>query len=75
MSSIKNTIIEKTKEMYDYDVLECHESKLKDEEGDFKVYTIFLDLKKRDYSKLIEEEWRLSEELGLYDKRVIVRYL
>jgi len=72
---LKNEIIEKTSSMFGYSILEIHESSLIDEEETFKVYTFLLDLEVRDYSVLLEQEWELSESLGLYEQNTILRFV
>lgn len=74
-SFVKNAIVEKTSSMFGYDVLEIHESLLTDEEGTFKVFTLLLDIEERDYSKLLEQEWEISEALLLYEQNMILRFV
>ena len=68
-------IIDKIHQTFGYSIKEMHESSLTDEEGTFAVYTVLLDLEERDYSKLLEEEWEVSESLGLYEKNIILRFV
>ena len=68
-------IKDKIKELYRYSILEFHESILEDDEDKFTVYTAFLDLEERDYSVLLDEEWKVSESLNLYEKNVILRFV
>lgn len=72
---LKEEMIEKISSMFGYEILEIHESSLIDDEGTFKIYTMLLDLDTRDYSILLEQEWEVSESLGLYDKNIILRFL
>jgi len=58
-----------------YSVREINESLFTDDEGDFTVYTAFLDLEEKNYTKLLDEEWEISESLGLYEKNIILRFV
>jgi len=74
-SMMRADIIDSIYDTFGYSVKEMLESSLTDEEGTFTVYTAVLELEDRDYSKLLNEEWEVSESLGLYEKNIILRFL
>jgi len=74
-TTIEKTIIEKIDSVFGYKVLDIEKSSLTDDEGTFSIYTMLLDLETRDYSKLLDEEWELSEQLGLYEQNIILRFV
>ena len=74
-SMIKEDIKDSIHTMFGYKINEIDESLLADDEDTFTVYTVVLDLPNKDYSKLIDEEWEISESLGLYEKNIILRFI
>jgi len=73
--TIEEDIIKKIDSEFGYKVLEVNKSSLIEEEDTFSIYTMLLDLEIRDYSKLLDEEWELSELLDLYEKNIILRFV
>jgi len=74
-SMIENDIIEKIYETLGYKVSQIDESKLIDGEDSFTVYTAIIEVEYKDFSILLDQEWEVSESLGLYDKNIILRFL
>lgn len=72
---MKEEITDNIYKSYGYEVKEMHESSLVDEDGTFKIYTVLLDMEERDYSILLEQEWDVSESMGLYAKNIILRFI
>lgn len=73
LSMIKKDIKDLLKERLKYDVSNTHINEIKDDEERFTVFTMELTLDNPDYLKIIDEEYEISEELGLYEKNIILR--
>jgi len=73
LSMIKKDIKDLLKNKLNYDISVVHVSELKDDEEIFTVLTMELILDSLDYSKIIDDEYEISEELELYEKNIILR--
>lgn len=65
----------KTKELFNYEIRIIEAHMLVEEDETFTVYTAFLNIEDKDYAVLIEQEWIVSEALGMYDNKKILRFL
>jgi hypothetical protein len=74
-SFIKNDLKNIIQEKFGYNIINIYESSFEEDDKTFTVYTAELDQEAPDYSKLLEEEWLISETLGLYDKNIVLRLL
>ena len=73
LSMMKKDIKDLLKNKLNYDVSIIHVSELKDDEEVFTVLTMELTLDSINYSKIIDDEYEISEELELYEKNIILR--
>lgn len=73
LSMIKKDIKDLLKSRLDYNISMVHVGELKDDEEKFIVLTMELALDNPNYSKIIDDEYEISEELELYAKNIILR--